>query len=123
MSAAAAKKPARKPAGKDADRRREKRATIQIPVLYHVEDGVEERVSATLDVSLSGLQFPTKKKLREDDRVLLRLLIPGEVRPLMLHGVVRWSAKDMMLRGRYNVGVSFEKAESAKRKVLEKFLA
>ena len=122
-----------KGSGAANDRRRDRRSSVQIPVFYHVEDGVEERVSATLDLSLSGLQFPCRRKLREKDRLRMRLLVPGQLRPLVLHGVVRWIADDEPARGevaagrpgaeRYHVGVRFERRESEQRKVLKDFLA
>lgn len=117
--------PARKKGGGTggAERRRHDRAGVQIPILYHVEDGVEERVSATLNVSLSGLQFPTRKKLRAKDRLRMRLLLPGEIRPLVLHGTVRWTKSSSEHRGQYHVGVAFERGEASERKALERVLS
>lgn len=119
-AAAAAGKAARKaPAG--AERRREDRSSVKVPVLYHVEDGVEERVSATLNLSHSGLQFPSRRSLDEGARLRMRLLIPGEIRPVVLHGVVRWCRKDEQ-PGQFQLGVSFERGEAPMRRTLRKFL-
>ena len=91
------------------ERRQDERREVRVPLLYHVEDGIEERVSATLDISLSGLKFTSRRKLANDDRVRMRLLVPGELRPVMLHGVVRWVGTGDEAE-QYDIGVRFDPA-------------
>ncbi len=93
------------------ERRSEDRSVMKIPIFYHLADGIEERVSATLDLSLSGLRFRSSRKLAEDDRLRMRLLLPGELRPLVLSGRVRWCRRIDLPPVRFSVGVHFDPEE------------
>jgi len=88
----------------------EKRACIrfEIPgatVGYEFKEQKEE-FSPVIDISRGGIKFQGKKPLDINAEVTLKISIPGERVPLILHGKVRWiffiEKKDQ-----YEVGVQF----------------
>ena len=104
------------------ERRSEDRSEVKIPIFYHLADGIEERVSATLDLSLSGLSFQSSRKVTQEDRLRMRLLLPGELRPRILAGSVRWCRRIDLPPARYSVGVRFAPEETKQQQRLREVL-
>ena len=87
-----------------------KRACIrfEIPgatVSYEFKEHIEE-FSPVIDISRGGVKFQTKKPTDINAEVELKMSIPGEKVPLILHGKVRWISF-IEEKEQYYIGIQF----------------
>jgi len=88
----------------------ENRACIrcEIPgatVSYEFKEHIEE-FSPVIDISRGGVKFQTKKPPDINAEVELKISIPGEKVPLILHGKVRWISF-IEEKEQYYIGIQF----------------
>ena len=88
----------------------EKRECIrfEIPgatISYKFKEHIEE-FSPVTDISRGGIKFQGKKSLDINAEVTLKISIPGERVPLILHGKVQWISY-IEKKDQYEVGVQF----------------
>ena len=88
----------------------EKRTCIrfEIPgatVSYEFKEHIEE-FSPVVDISRGGVKFQTKKPTDINAEVELKISIPGERVPLILHGKVRWISF-IEEKEQYYIGIQF----------------
>ena len=88
----------------------EKRECIrfEIPgatVSYEFKEHIEE-FSPVIDMSRGGVKFQTKKPTDINAEVELKISIPGEKIPLILHGKVRWISF-IEEKEQYYIGIQF----------------
>jgi len=94
------------------ERRRELRRRLRVEVDLETVDGLDF-VGHTLDMSPSGLCIEAGAPLKEGDRVLVHLRIPGAGRPLCVQARVVWSrdlANGLQVAGLRVVGMAPEDA-------------
>jgi hypothetical protein len=75
--------------------RRDERTPVDIPIEIIVEGGRRAFGRAT-NVSLLGARLETEVPLPFGTKVLLRMPLPGAVRPVFLSSVVRWTSSRAM---------------------------
>ena len=88
----------------------EKRECIrfEIPgatVSYEFKEHIEE-FSPVIDISRGGVKFQTKKPTDINAEIELKLSVPGEKVPLILHGKVRWISF-IEEKEQYYIGIQF----------------
>jgi len=66
-----------------------------------------EEFCTLLDISRGGLRFLSRNQIKAQNKVELKILIPGERIPLNLKGIIRWFSSDPDKNDRFQIGVQF----------------
>lgn len=66
-----------------------------------------EEFCPVLDISRGGLRFLSQKNFKLNQRLHLKISVPGERIPLTLKGRVRWAATNPGKSFKYQIGVQF----------------
>lgn len=67
----------------------------------------EEEFCPLLDISRGGIRFLTQKPLKNKEKLLIQISIPGERVPMTLKGCVRWSNLNPGKNYNYQAGIQF----------------
>lgn len=76
--------------------------------LFFSSSSYGEEFCPVLDISRGGLRFLCQKPMKMDNKIRLKIALPGEKIPLILKGKVRWSAPNPGKSYKYQVGVQFD---------------
>jgi len=103
----------------EEDRRKGTRVPAEVKVDYRTVGSFITDYSK--DLSQGGIFVQTSLPLAVDQRVRLRITLPGRELPFALDGVVRWvrSPQDSESPG---MGVEFEEFDEATREALRRFV-
>lgn len=66
-----------------------------------------EEFCPVLDISRGGILFICQQKMKEDARLYLKILIPGEHSPLKLKGIIRRVTPNPGKSYKYQIGIQF----------------
>lgn len=82
------------------ERRESSRNKLSQKALFFGLNGWEDCTITESSKRGLGIEFHTKKKVKEGSIVTLRVLVPTEPKPVVLNGILKWTKK----KGEYFVG-------------------
>lgn len=80
-----------------------------------------------IELSRGGIRFVGQKHIPPSRRISMKISIPGENVPLMLHGEVTWATSNPTMSYKYQIGVKFspygKNKEDNNPEILERIIA
>jgi len=74
-----------------------------------------EKACPVVDLSRGGVRFLTRESPHLGAKLFIELALPGEGKPLLFHGTVRWMAEYSGDKFHYSVGIQFHPYGQGKR--------
>jgi hypothetical protein len=75
--------------------------------LFHRHSDYGGEFLPVLDISRGGVRFLSMENMPLDEKLHLRIQVPGDQGPLSIDGVVRWAAPNAGPSFKYQIGVQF----------------
>ena len=111
-----------------AERRKFFRLATSIKVTYHRSRASEkERTSFTKNISRGGVWLIADEELKELESLVLKIFIPGCIKPINAVGEVVWIKEftkgGLSAGGKFDVGIKFIKIDEKDAKEIEKYIS
>jgi Tfp pilus assembly protein PilZ len=99
---------------KEAERRTCERFVVPGATVYCKEEGFfflkkyADDFYPVFDISLGGLRYLSQKPLKDNTKVSLKIVIPGEDDTMIMKGKVKWVSPNTAKSYKYIIGIQFE---------------
>jgi len=91
-------------------------------VSYSISEEFVPEFTETYDIAIGGMAMITNAEIDSGASMMIQLELRGDPRTaISVHGVVRWSRLDPMLR-KYRTGVAFVDVDEVTRKDLNRYI-
>lgn len=91
-------------------------------VSYSISEEFAAEFTETYDIAIGGMAMITNAEIDSGASVIVQLELRGDPNPaIRVHGVVRWSRLDPLLR-KYRTGVAFVEVDEATKKDLNRYI-